>query len=115
MEQEKAEENRQEKNDNRIRLETLLLVFRQDKGVERFERHILAIGKLERYVNYLEVKYQFKFNILEEPDMWYNDNINGCWYPHLYDDIGNQVSEDQTILETVLTQNNCKEDQQSQQ
>lgn len=86
----------------------------KENGVERFERHILAIGKLERYVNYLEVKYQFKFNILEEPEMWYNDNINGCWYPHLYDDIDNQVSEDRTILETALTQNSCKADQQSQ-
>lgn len=56
-------------------------------GTDRFERKILVICDHEKYANYLEVKYQFQFNILEEPDNWYNDNINGNWYPHNYKDI----------------------------
>lgn len=61
-------------------------------GTDRFSREILVICNHEKYANYLEVKYQFMFNILEEPDNWYNDNINGNWYPHNYKDIKSQVN-----------------------
>jgi hypothetical protein len=64
----------------------------KEDGCARFERHIIAICNLERHMNYLEVKYQFQYNILEEPDLWYNDNINGCWYPHLYVDVGEHTT-----------------------
>ena len=75
-------------------------------GNERFERHIIAICNLERHVNYLEVKYQFKYNILEEPDKWYNDNINGCWYPHLYVDIDEKTNFSSTIdLDAMIAAN----------
>ena len=63
----------------------------KEKGNNSFKREIIALCKLERYMNYLEVKYQFQFNILEEPDGWFNENINGCWYPHLYSDISSNV------------------------
>ena len=56
----------------------------KDKGADNLKREILAICTLERDMNYLEVKYQFKYNVLEEPDLWYNENINGNWYPHNY-------------------------------
>lgn len=71
----------------------------KEHGNERFERHVLAICNLERHMNYLEVKYQFAFNILEEPDNWYNDNINGCWFPHLYRD-----TADHSVFNEVLFQ-----------
>lgn len=58
-----------------------------DEGVNAFSREILALCKHERHMNYLEVKYQFAYGVLEEPDMWFNENINGKWYPHLYYDV----------------------------
>lgn len=63
----------------------------KEHGVERFSRKILAICDSDKYTNYLEVKFQFMFNILEEPSMWYNDNINGAWYPHNYQTIKDEV------------------------
>ena len=73
----------------------------KEHGHERFERHVLAVCNLERHMNYLEVKYQFAFDILEHPDKWYNDNINGCWYPHLYQDVAEQTVVDSALLETL--------------
>lgn len=63
----------------------------KEHGNERFSREILAICTLDRDMNYLEVKYQFQFNVLENPDLWYNENINGNWYPHLYVDINTRT------------------------
>jgi len=74
----------------------------KEHGAERFERHVLAICNLERHMNYLEVKYQFAFNILEEPDTWYNDNINGCWYPHLYRDTSDNSTFDESLIQSLL-------------
>lgn len=59
----------------------------REHGKDVFKREIIALCELERHMNYLEVKYQFQFNILEQPEQWYNENINGCWYPHLYADV----------------------------
>lgn len=69
----------------------------KEHGHERFEREIIALCKLERDMNYLEVKYQFHFAILENGDQWYNENINGCWFPHLYKDISSRVEISTTI------------------
>lgn len=71
------------------------------QGTDRFERIVLAVCQLERHMNYLEVKYQFAFNILEQPDRWYNDNINGCWYPHLYADVASMTSIDKRAISSV--------------
>lgn len=64
----------------------------KSNGAENFEREIIAICTLERDMNYLEVKYQFYFNVLENPDKWYNENINGNWYPKNYVGIGDRVT-----------------------
>ncbi len=64
-------------------------------GTDRFTREILVICNHEKYANYLEVKFQFKYNILEEPDNWYNDNINGNWYPANYTNIKEETSYSQ--------------------
>ena len=54
------------------------------RGIDSLQRDIIAICTTERDMNYLEVKFQFKFNVLEEPEKWYNENINGNWYPKNY-------------------------------
>lgn len=56
----------------------------KEQGEDAFERHIIALCKEERMMNYLEVKYQFALGCIEDRDRWLNDNIAGRWYPHLY-------------------------------
>ena len=51
-------------------------------GKEAFKREILALGLTAGVVNFLEVEYQFKLEVLRS-DEWYNDNINGKWYSDL--------------------------------
>lgn len=48
-------------------------------GEDVFEREILCFGKTKGDVNYLEIFYQFMFNVLES-DMWLNENIAGKWH-----------------------------------
>lgn len=51
----------------------------QELGKENFKREILALGKTKGDVNYLEVKYQFIFDVLES-DLWLNENISGKYH-----------------------------------
>lgn len=64
----------------------------KEKGVDAFKREILAVCTTERDMNYLEVKYQFGFNILEQPEGWFNENINGNWYPKNYVGLAERTS-----------------------
>jgi hypothetical protein len=43
-------------------------------GVDNFKREILRLCKTRGETNYWEVKYQFRFCVLES-DQYYNDNI----------------------------------------
>ena len=56
----------------------------------RFHRFILSLHSLERDVNYAEVKAQFEFGVLERPDVWYNESINGKWRKSLVSGIGDR-------------------------
>lgn len=47
---------------------------------EDFERTILEISPNKKLLTYLEVKYQFLYQVLEHPDKWFNDNILGKFY-----------------------------------
>ena len=60
--------------------------------MDAFKREILAVCTTERDMNYLEVKYQFGFNILEQPEGWFNENINGNWYPKNYVGLAERTS-----------------------
>ena len=84
-------------------------------GTDRFERRVLAICQLERHMNYLEVKYQFAFNILEQPARWYNDNINGCWYPHLYSDVAEMTTIDERAISATRQCSDTPTEYQRQQ
>ena len=47
-------------------------------GVESFDRFILDISCSIKMLGFLELKYQFAYNVLEVPS--YNDNIMGRYY-----------------------------------
>ena len=44
-------------------------------GAENFRREILDLCKSRGTTNYLEAKYQFQYEVLENPDLWYNEQI----------------------------------------
>jgi hypothetical protein len=68
-------------------------------GVTRFRRDIIAVCTHDKYVNYLEIKYQMLFGVIENADMWYNDNINGLWYPYNYKTFDAETDIDINILD----------------
>lgn len=48
-------------------------------GKENFSRKILAFGYTSKHLNYLETKFQFIFEVLENPQSL-NDNISGRYF-----------------------------------
>jgi hypothetical protein len=44
-------------------------------GKENFKREILKLCKSKGEFGYYEAKYQFQFEVLEHPDLWYNSWI----------------------------------------
>ena len=64
------------------------------EGEECFDREIISLHTTRGDCNYMEVKLQFQFNVLESED-WLNDNINGKWHrkpEHILD--GRVISEE---------------------
>jgi len=47
---------------------------------EEFIREILCFARTKKYLSYMETKYQFKLEVLEHPDKFFNSNIAGKWY-----------------------------------
>ena len=45
-----------------------------------FFRKILCLAPNKKMLTYLECKYLFKYEVLEKPDEWINDNILGKFY-----------------------------------
>lgn len=46
---------------------------------DKIEKTILMYCFSKRELNYQEVKWMFKFNVIEEEE-YFNSNINGCWF-----------------------------------
>ena len=44
------------------------------------ERQILEIALNKKHLTYLETKYLFQMEVLENPDHYYNDNILGKFF-----------------------------------
>jgi hypothetical protein len=44
-------------------------------GESAFKRDIIALCKSRGTANYLEAKYQFQYEVLENPKDWYNEQI----------------------------------------
>jgi hypothetical protein len=45
-----------------------------------FERTILQLVGSKKLLTYFELKYQFKYEVLEYPEKWYNQNILGKFF-----------------------------------
>jgi hypothetical protein len=51
----------------------------EDKHNE-FERVILKLVDNKKLLTYFEIKYQFIYEVLEQPDKWFNNNILGKFF-----------------------------------
>jgi hypothetical protein len=58
----------------------LLLDLFNKEPQDNFLKTIIDIGYNKKHLTYLETKYQFINNVLEHPDKWFNDNIQGRFY-----------------------------------
>jgi len=48
--------------------------------LEDLDKQILEIGFNKKHLTYLETKYLFQLEVLEKPDLYYNDNILGKFF-----------------------------------
>ena len=49
-------------------------------GKEEFERHIIKLAPSKKLLTYYETQYQFMYQVLEKPELYYNDNILGKFF-----------------------------------
>ena len=63
----------------------------QGDSKKDWKREIIYLCEKMKYANYLEVKLQFAYGVLES-DEWFNSNINGLFYSHWLKDIKTEVS-----------------------
>lgn len=47
---------------------------------DEFIRYILEFAYTKKHLTYLETKYLFKYEVLEHPDLFWNDNIASKFY-----------------------------------
>jgi hypothetical protein len=52
-----------------------LIQFVKDEGEENFTKEIIEFAFNKKHLTYLETKYLFKLDVLENPDLYWNDNI----------------------------------------
>ena len=52
---------------------------------EDLKRQILEVGLNKKHLTYLETKYLFQMEVLENPDQYYNDNILGKFFTSDFD------------------------------
>jgi len=57
-------------------IKQLLVEGRKDE----FERNIIKCVQTKKQLTYFEIKYQMKYEVLEKPDEFYNDNILGKFF-----------------------------------
>lgn len=50
-----------------------------DTDLEPIHKEILCFARTKRELTYLEIKEQFKHNVLED-ELYINNNINGLWF-----------------------------------
>ena len=48
--------------------------------LEDLRRQIIELGYDKKHLTYLETKYLFQLEVLENPDLYYNDNILGKFF-----------------------------------
>lgn len=57
-----------------------ILELIKDGKQEEFTREILQLVPNKKLLTYYECKYLFKYSVLENPDGWFNDNIQGRFF-----------------------------------
>ena len=57
----------------------LLELFKKD-SLENFDRYIIKLAPNKKLLTYYESQYQFMYQVLEKPDMFFNDNILGKFF-----------------------------------
>lgn len=62
----------------------ILELIKQGKQDE-FTRKILCLAHNKKILTYFECKYLFKYEVLEDRNMWFNDNILGKFYTKDFD------------------------------
>ena len=62
----------------------ILELLKQGKQDE-FKRKILCIVPNKKLLTYFESKYLFKYEVLEDPEDWFNDNIQGRFFRKDFD------------------------------
>jgi len=49
-------------------------------GKEEFERYIIKLAPSKKLLTYYETQMQFMYQVLEKPELYYNDNILGKFF-----------------------------------
>lgn len=86
----------------------------EEYGPEAFKREIISLHKLKRDVNFCEVYYQFKYDVLTEmledgvTRRYFNDNIQGKYFPGLVIGWQSRQAVDESIL--INQDKLCKSD-----
>ena len=57
----------------------------EDEPLENFERYVLICAPSKKLLTYYEVKYQMVYQVLENPDEFFNDNILGKFFTKDFD------------------------------
>ena len=62
-----------------------LLELIETEPLENFKRDILILAPTKKLLTYQETKFLFVFRVLEEPEMYFNDNIQGKFFRKDFD------------------------------
>ena len=62
-----------------------LLELVKEEPSENFRRDILILAPTKKLLTYQETKFLFVFRVLEEPEMYFNDNIQGKFFRKDFD------------------------------
>ena len=57
-----------------------ILALIKDGKQEEFTREILQLVPNKKLLTYYECKYLFEYGVLENPEGWFNDNIQGRFF-----------------------------------
>jgi hypothetical protein len=62
-----------------------LLELVKKEPLQNFRRDILILAPTKKLLTYQEIKFLFVFRVLEEPEMYFNDNIQGKFFRKDFD------------------------------
>jgi hypothetical protein len=62
-----------------------LLELKKTESLTDFKREILLLAPTKKLLTYYETQVLFVYRVLEEPDMYFNDNILGKFYRKDFD------------------------------